>query len=250
MTEQSQPPAPQAGSGGAAARVAVGIFLSRLVGFLRERGLAYFFGVGPHADVFRAALRAPNALQNLLGEGTLSAAFIPIYSRFLAAGEREDARRFAGAILGLLVALAGAAALLGVLLARPLVAVLAAGFLADAPRVAAGELAVDRYELTVRAVRILFPMTALLVLSAWALGILNSHRRFFLSYAAPVVWNAATLAALLAAGAALAPGGLRAAGAGLPAPLLDRVLVAACWGALAGGLLQFLLQLPLVLRLL
>ena len=250
MTEQSPPPAPQAGSGGAAARVAVGIFLSRLVGFLRERGLAYFFGVGPHADVFRAALRAPNALQNLLGEGTLSAAFIPIYSRFLAAGEREDARRFAGAILGLLVALAGGAALLGVLLARPLVALLAAGFLADAPRVAAGELAVDRYELTVRAVRILFPMTGLLVLSAWALGILNSHRRFFLSYVAPVVWNAAILAALLAAGAVLAPGGLRAAGAGLPAPLLDRVLIAACWGALLGGLLQFLVQLPLVLRLL
>ena len=95
--------------------MALGIFASRLVGFLRERALAYFFGVGPHADVFRAALRAPNVLQNLLGEGTLSAAFIPVYSRLLAAGEREEAGRFAGAILGLLArASAGGASLLGV----------------------------------------------------------------------------------------------------------------------------------------
>jgi putative peptidoglycan lipid II flippase len=252
MAEPIEPPPIAAGPGaaGAATRVALGILASRLMGFLRERGLAYFFGVGPHADVFRTALRAPNVLQNLLGEGTLSAAFVPVYSRLLAAGRREEAGRFAGAMLGLLIAAAGAAALLGVLFARPIVAVLAPGFLDDAARVAAGELALDRYELTVRAARILFPMTAVLVLSAWALGVLNSHRRFLLPYVAPVVWNAAILAALLGAGAALVPGGLAAAGEGVPRPVLDRILIAACWGGLAGGLLQFLVQLPLVVRLL
>ncbi|HYG61492.1 MAG TPA: lipid II flippase MurJ, partial [Thermoanaerobaculia bacterium] len=73
----NQPPRRRAGS---AVLVAAGILLSRVVGLLRDMIVARFFGVGPHADVFRAALRAPNVLQNLLGEGTLSAAFIPIYS--------------------------------------------------------------------------------------------------------------------------------------------------------------------------
>ncbi len=256
MSEPSEPPhshEPQlargnagARGGGGAARVALGILGSRLMGFLRERGLAYFFGVGPHADVFRTALRAPNVLQNLLGEGTLSAAFIPVYTRLLAAGRREEAGRFAGAMLGLLIAAAAAVALVGVLFARPIVALLAPGFLDDD----GGALGVDRYELTVRAVRILFPMTAVLVLSAWSLGVLNSHRRFLLPYVAPVVWNASILAALVGAGAAFVPGGLAAAGGGVPLPVLDRILLAACAGGLAGGLLQFLVQLPLVLRLL
>ncbi len=64
--------------GSNAIRVAAGIFLSRVAGFLRDRAIAHYFGIGPHADVLRTALRGPNILQNLLGEGTLSAAFIPI----------------------------------------------------------------------------------------------------------------------------------------------------------------------------
>jgi len=225
-----------------AARVAAGILSSRVVGFLRDRAIAYYFGVGPHADVFSTALRGPNILQNLLGEGTVSASFIPIYSRLLEEGREEEAGRFAGAVLGLLVALAAAVALAGVLLARPIVAVLAAGFLADHAAVAAGTATVDRYELTVAAVRLIFPMTGILVISAWALGVLNSHRRFFLPYVAPVAWNAAIIAALVWTGSRLAdpqgPSGL------------DRLLIAACVGALVGGALQLLVQLPLVVRLL
>ncbi len=64
-------------------------------------------------------------------------------------------------------------------------------------------MAVDRYPLLVAAVRILFPMTGVLVLSAWALGILNSHRKFLLSYSAPVVWNVAILAFVGGGGLAL-----------------------------------------------
>ena len=96
---------------------------------------------------------------------------------------------------------------------------------------------VDRFELAVRCVRWIFPMTGVLVLSAWALGVLNSHRRFFLSYAAPVAWNLAILGALIWTG------GVRREGD-------DAILMAACIGALIGGVLQFALQLPLVLRLL
>ena len=123
---------PEPAGGGRSAVVAVGILLSRLAGFARQRAVAHYFGTGPYADVLSFALRAPNLLQNLLGEGTLSASFIPIYSRMLEEGREKEAGRFAGAIFGLLLALAGGLALLGVLLAEPFVAVLAAGFLSDA----------------------------------------------------------------------------------------------------------------------
>ena len=232
---------PAAERGGGAAAVGAGILLSRLAGFLRASVTGALFGVGPHADVLQTALRAPNVLQNLLGEQTLSASFIPVYSRLLAQGRTADARRFAGAVFGLLAAVAAGLALIGILLARPLVALFAAGYLADAARVARGELAVDRFELAVGAVRWMFPMTALLVLSAWALGVLNSHRRFLLSYCAPVVWNGAIVAALALAAQQL--GALRTGLAGL-----DRLLLAACIGALVGGALQFLVQLPGALR--
>ncbi|MBV8202305.1 MAG: murein biosynthesis integral membrane protein MurJ [Acidobacteria bacterium] len=238
---------------GGASRVGAGILLSRLAGLAREQTVAFFFGVGPHADALTAALRVPNALQNLLGEGALSAAFIPIYSRLLAAERREEAGRFAGAIFGLLLATAAALALAGIVLARPLVALLAPGFLADAAAIAAGRAAVDRFALAVGAVRVLFPMTGCLVLSVWALGVLNSHRRFFLPYFAPVLWNSAMIAALLLAGhaAGIWPAGAAGAAAAqlLASPALrDRLLAAFCWGAMAGGLLQFLVQLPLVAR--
>ncbi len=234
------------GVDGASARVAAGILSSRITGLIREATLAYFLGTGPHADIFRTALRGPNLLQNLLGEQTLSASFIPVYSRFLEQGREEEAGRFAGAILGLLLAVAAALAITGVLLARPIVAVLAAGYLADAAQVAAGEASVDRFPLAVAAVRIIFPMTGILVLSAWCLGILNSHRRFFLSYCAPVVWNGAIISALVMVGSlALVPDWF-------PESLtrLDQILLAACFGALVGGVLQFAVQLPLVTRLL
>lgn len=205
--------------------VAGGILASRLAGLVRERIFAHFFGASPVADAWRAALRMPNVLQNLLGEGSLSASFIPIYSELLEEGRERDAARFAGAVFGLLTVTAALLALLGILLAPYLVAVFFAGF--DP----------ERQAVTVVLVRILFPMTALLVVSAWALGILNSHRRFFLPYVAPVAWNAAMIAAM-------AVGGLRF---GIEGEALARLLA---WGALAGGALQLGVQLPLTLRLL
>jgi putative peptidoglycan lipid II flippase len=232
----------------AARTVAGGILISRLLGLVREASLATFFGAGPHADVFRTALRGPNILQNLLGEQTLSASFIPVYSRLLAEGRREEAGRFAGAIFGLLLAVTAGLSLLGAILAEPLVTLLSAGYLGDAARVAAGEATVDRFPLAVAAVRIVFPMAGLLALSAWCLGVLNSHRRFFLPYLAPALWNAAIIAVLWWVGAPMLAGN---GGDGIgPAVARDRLLIAACIGALVGGLLQFGVQLPLVFRLL
>ena len=216
-------PRPATRSGAAAASlIGLGIFLSRIIGLVRERMLATYFGTGLHADVFSAGLRLPNLLQNLLGEGTLSASFIPAYSALLGQGRTAEAGRVAGAAFALLLAIAGAVSLLGVLLAPWLVSIFTPGFEGQ------------RRELLIVVVRILFPMTGVLVLSAWSLGILNSHRRFFLPYFAPVLWNAAIIGALVAFGSRLD---------------LDALVVAAAWGALLGGALQFLVQLPAVLRL-
>lgn len=203
--------------------VAAGILLSRVSGLVRTLVTAAFLGVGPASDAFTAALRIPNVLQNLLGEGVLSASFIPVYSRLLAEGREPEAGRVAGAVAGLLAAVTGVLAVLGVVLAEPLTGLLAAGYTGI------------RRDLTVDLVRILTPGAGFLVLSAWCLGVLNSHRRFFLSYVAPVVWNAAIVAAL--AGAALAGTG----DVGLA--------TAMAWGTVAGGFLQFAVQLPAVLRL-
>lgn len=254
LTDGSRVGAPRAApksASGDASRVALGILSSRAFGFLRESVLAFFFGAGPHADVFRIALRGPNLLQNLLGEQTLSASFIPIYSRMVGAGKEEAAGRFAGAILGLLMAVASTVAVLGVVFAEPIVAILAPGYLGDAARVARGLAEVDRYSLAVTAVRIVFPMTAVLVLSAWTLGVLNSHRRFFLAYFAPVLWNISIILALWLAAYA----GWQVWGGPAEDPLQEtafrsRLLIAACVGALVGGVLQFAVQLPLVFRLL
>jgi len=89
----------------------------------------------------------------------------------------------------------------------------------------------DKRLLTITLVRILFPATGLLVLSAWCLGVLNSHGKFFLSYAAPVAWNLAIIATAIVAGVR---GGQR-----------DLVVIIA-WSAVAGSVLQVLVQLPSV----
>lgn len=206
-----------------AALVTAGIILSRLVGLVRQRVQAYYFGTGPYADVITAAFRLGNITQNLLGEGTLSATFIPIYAKLRAEGKTAEARKFALAALGLLTAVVAVASAAGSLLAPWLSLLIAAGF--DEAR----------REATVDLVRILFPMTGLLVLSAWALGVLNAHRRFFLPYAAPVLWSLAQIAGLVAFGSFL-----HASGASLAAVL--------AWSALAGAALQLLVLLPAARR--
>ncbi|MEX1165077.1 MAG: murein biosynthesis integral membrane protein MurJ [Nitriliruptor sp.] len=224
MTDPAQPT-----SGGSSLRrsstlVAAGILLSRISGLLREAVMARLLGVGVGTDAFRAALRIPNVLQNLLGEGVLSASFIPVYSGMLARGREEDAGRLAGAIAGLLIAVTTVIVLIGVVFAGPLVRVIAFGF----------EPGSERYELTVSLVRIITPGVGFLVLSAWCLGILNSHRRFFLSYVAPVVWNTAIITAMVATYLVTA----------------EEVALATAlgWGALVGSVLQFLVQVGPVLR--
>jgi putative peptidoglycan lipid II flippase len=194
--------------------------LSRVTGFVRDAVFAFFFGTGVAADAYAAALRIPNILRNLLGEGTLAASFVPVYSALLERGDRARARGIAATLGTALAALAAFLSAAGVAAAPWLTRLLVPGWEAEATA------------LTVRLARILFPMAGFMMLGGWCLGILNSHRRFFLPYAAPVVWNLAQIAGLLAAAAT---------GAG------DLIGVLA-WATLAGGALQFGVQLPSALR--
>jgi putative peptidoglycan lipid II flippase len=215
----SAAPAPAAGLG--AALIAAGILLSRILAFVREALRARYLGAGAAADAFTAAFRLPNLLQNLFGEAALSASFIPVYARLLDRDKRE-AGRVAGAVFTVMALGTSIFVLVGILLAPVLVSIINPGF------------SPEKKALTVHLARVLFPGSGLFVMSAWCLGILNSHRRFFLSYAAPVAWNLALIAALIVFG---------------PRHDDDRLVVRLAWASVVGALLQFLVQLPLVLRL-
>lgn len=203
--------------------VAAGILFSRLAGFVRQRAFAHFFGVSDAADAFSVAFRIPNLLQNLLGEGVLSGSFIPVYAALRAAGADRERRAVASAVLWLLVLGSAVVVLAGVLLAPWLVDLISPGF-SGAKR-----------DLTITLVRVLYPGAGLLVWSAWCLGVLNSHGRFFLSYAAPVVWNAAMIVALIVRG---------------PGQEVSSLAIELAWASVIGSALVLALQLPSVLRLL
>src|SRR5439155_3626217 len=165
------------GTGRLAFQVAAGILLSRIIGLARLRVFSHYFGLrSDAADAFNAAFRIPNFLQNLFGEGALSASFIPVYAALVSRGDRRAADRVAGAVGALLAVVVSVLVLAGVVATPFLIAVIAPGFHGD------------KRALTIAIVRILFPGAGLLVLSAWCLGVLNSHHRFLLSYAAPVMW--------------------------------------------------------------
>ena len=210
-------------SGKPALMVGLGILLSRLSGLIRELILAAFLGTRVAADAFKAALQIPGLLQNILGEGTLSASFIPVYSR-LADDEsnREESGLVAGTIAAILGFITAVIVFIGIIAARPISKALLP-LLAD-----------ETFELTVDLVRIMWAGLGFIVLSSWCLGVLNAHRKFFLSFAAPVLWNAAQVVFAVIAWAR----DWNDAG----------IAKAAAWGVLIGGLLQLLIQLPLVLK--
>ncbi len=202
--------------------VQAGILASRLAGLVRQSVFAAFLGSSVGADVFTAAFRIPNVLQNLLGEGALSASFIPAYAKLRAAGRDRDAVVVASAVATILALVTAALVALGMLLAPSFVGLVAPGF--------QGARRVE----TLALVRIFFPGVGVLVLSAWCLGVLNSHRRFFLPYVVPVVSSAAVVVALFLTGRAAGPFALARA---------------AAYGTVAGAVLQLALQLPAALRL-
>jgi putative peptidoglycan lipid II flippase len=202
--------------------VGIGIFLSRIAGLIRERVFAHYFGNSDAGDAFKAALKIPNFLQNLFGEGVLSASFIPVYAQLLAEKHDEEAARVASIIGSLLFLMTSLLVICGVFATPLLIGIIAPGFTGA------------KKELTIQIVQILFPGTGFLVLSAWCLGILNSHKRFFLSYVAPVIWNFTIIATLLFWGSSQNQFNLA---------------ITLSWGLVVGSFLQFFIQLPLAIKL-
>lgn len=217
-----QPARTEVSTGRSAFFVGAGILISRIVGLTRQRIFAHYFGSSAEGDAFSAAFRIPNFLQNVFGEGALSASFIPVYAKLLAQDDEKEAARVANAIFSILALVTALIVLIGVFTTPYIVTLIAAGF------------EEERRQLTITLVRIFFPGAALLVLSAWCLGVLNSHHRFFISYTAPVAWNAAIIAALLYFGSRMD---------------LSSLAAATAWGSVVGSALQFAVQLPAVLRL-
>jgi putative peptidoglycan lipid II flippase len=210
------------GIGRSATLVAAGISLSRIAGLARETVFAHYFGSSDAADVFRAAVRIPNFLQNLFGEGVLSASFIPVYARLRAMGKDDEASDVADAVATLLALVTSVLVLIGVLATPYIIDAIAPGFHGA------------KRELTIRLVRIFFPGAGLLVMSAWCLGILNSHRKFFLSYAAPIAWNAVMITTMAGFGRGRSE---------------DSLAAITAWGSVIGSALQLGVQLPIALRL-
>jgi putative peptidoglycan lipid II flippase len=200
--------------------VSAGILLSRLIGLVRERVFAHYFGNSDAADAFRAAFRIPNFLQNLFGEGVLSASFIPVYARLRAEERHEEATQLAEAILAILFLLTSILTVAGIFATPWLMNVIAPTWQGE------------KRLLTIHLVQILFPGAALLVISAWCLGILNSHRKFFLSYTAPVIWNVAIITAMLWKGGHVGE---------------SRLAVVIAIASVIGSGLQFAVQVPTVM---
>lgn len=213
---------PRRNTGTASIIVGASIMASRTLGLLRQALIAKFFGAGIASDAFVSAFKIPNMLQNMFGEGALSAAFIPVYAGLLARDEREEAGRVAGAVAAILALVTALIVLGGVLLAPYLILIIAPGFHGE------------RRTLTIELTRILFPGAGIFVLSAWCLGVLNSHRKFLLSYTAPVLWNVAMIATLFWFG---------------PREQGARLAVILAWASVAGATLQVLIQVPSVFRL-
>ena len=196
-------------------------FLSRSLGLIRDMVLANFFGAGMVADAFFVAFRIPNLLRRLFAEGSLTIAFIPVFTQYLTTKTREQAFDLARIILTLLALILVVVTLLGVLLSPWIVRIQAFGFGASG----------IKYDLTVLLTRITFPYIFLISIVAFFMGVLNSLRHFAAPAAAPIFLNVGIIGA-----------------AYLISPYSSEPIVAVAVGVLIGGCLQVLLQIPWVLR--
>ncbi|MEE8349456.1 MAG: murein biosynthesis integral membrane protein MurJ [Acidobacteriota bacterium] len=207
----------------AAGKVSVAVFLSRILGLVRDQVFAHLFGAGLYNDAWLVAFRIPNLLRDLFAEGALSAAFVPTFTEFLHKKGRTEAWVLANLVLSALLVLLGGFALLLPFVAEPLVYVLAAGF-AEVP---------GKLEITSNLVRILSPFLMLVAMASVGMAILNTFNHFFLPALAPALFNLAVIG-----------GGL------VLAPQFERwgilPIYAMGVGALLGGVLQYLVQLPLM----
>ncbi|GAB4534756.1 MAG: murein biosynthesis integral membrane protein MurJ [Thermodesulfovibrionia bacterium] len=204
-----------------ASLISVATFISRISGYVKDMLLARLFGATGMTDAFFIAFRIPNLLRELFAEGSTSAAFVPVFTEYLVKGGREEARRIAGIVFTFLLLVISTVCLIGILLAPYIVRVIAPGFLGD----------YEKFSLTVRLTQIMFPFLLFISLASLCMGVLNSLRSFFIPALAPVFLNLATIAFAI-----------------FVSPKLSVPLLAIAIGISVGGMIQFGIQLPSIIK--
>ncbi|MFC1868137.1 murein biosynthesis integral membrane protein MurJ [Thermodesulfobacteriota bacterium] len=196
-------------------------FLSRILGLVRDMVVATFFGSGMATDAFFVAFRIPNLLRRLFAEGSLTIAFIPVFTEYLRLKSKEDAFEMARVVLTVLSVILAVVTILGVLFSPWIVRIQAWGF---------GGTGL-KYELTIMLTRITFPYILLISLVALFMGILNSLRHFAAPAAAPILLNVGIIGATI-----------------WISPHLSQPIVGVAMGVIIGGILQVALQIPWIIR--
>jgi len=152
--------------------------ISRILGYLRDVLIAIYLGSGPIADAFFVAFRIPNTFRRLFSEGTFNAAFVPSYSSEMVLGKKRS-QKFANKIFNLL--------LIGLLLIVIIIEIFMPSFVSIiAPGFSDNS---DKLELTIFLTRITFPFLLFVSLSSFFSAILNSHNKFAVASAAPIILN-------------------------------------------------------------
>ena len=206
----------------AAGVIGAATLLSRVLGFVRDMVVARAFGASYVADAFYVAYRIPSLLRELFAEGSMSAAFVPVFTHTLTNQSREEARRLARAAFSLILVVVSSITVLGVLFAPAIVSLIAPGF-GDDP---------GKSELTAHLTRVMFPYLLWISLAALAMGVLNSLRAFAAPALSPALFNLSIIASVF-----------------FLAPFLDEPVVAVAWGVSVGGIAQLAVQLPALRRL-
>jgi putative peptidoglycan lipid II flippase len=220
--------------------VSAAVFLSRMLGVVREQTFAALFGAGRELDAFVTAFRIPNLLRDLFAEGALSAAFVSTFTQHHERRGEAAAWRLANLVVNALILTLVPICLAGLYFAPAITRAIAPGFSVSPGKVA----------LTVQLTRIMMPFLLLVALAALAMGILNTRNRFGIPALASAFFNLGSIVGGLACAWWLAPGYLRGVVAmlgGSPAPDpagAERAIVGMAIGTLVGGLLQLLVQLP------
>jgi putative peptidoglycan lipid II flippase len=194
---------------------------SRVLGFLRDMIIALTFGAGGVTDAFVVAFRIPNILRRLLGEGALSTAVIPVFTDYAVKRPREEFVRMVRAVLAAGLLVLGVTTACGIAAAPAILRVIAPGFLDDPAQAS----------LAVLLTRVMFPYLLLVGLGALAMGLLNTQGRFFASAIGPALLNVGMIACVL-----------------FLAHRVDPPILALAIGVLAGGVAQFLAQVPSLRR--
>jgi len=203
----------------AAGVVGAATLLSRILGFVRDAVIAWFFGAGFSSDAFIAAFRIPNLFRRLFAEGSLSAAFIPMFTEYVVNNDQDEAFSLARSAFRLLSIILIIATIGGILLSPWIVRLIAPGF--DAQKIS----------LTVTLTRLMFPYFFCIGLMALCMGILNVLGHFAAPAFAPVLLNLTIIGSVL-----------------FISPTMKTPVIGLALGVLIGGVLQLALQLPILVR--